>query len=405
MKACGVVVEYNPFHNGHHYHLIKSKEKAGADCMIAVMSGNFLQRGEPAIMDKWHRASAALQAGADLVLELPYIFAVQHSDYFSKGAVLTLAAAGVEAICFGSEIGEIEPFITAWENFKSKKSTYDETVRNYLNRGFSFPEASRYGYESIGLAEGKMDLSKPNNILGYSYVKQILAINPSIEPLTIARTNSQYHDKSINGNIASATSIRRELLEHGTLTEKASHTLPVITQEKLSEYQRKTGKWHRWEDYFQLLQYRILTSKEQDLRRIHGVDEGLEYRLKRTMRQSSNYQDFMDRLKTKRYTWTRLQRALVHILTGTTKEDARPLLDEPSLPYIRVLGMNQRGQSYLNQAKKTLEVPLLTQPQQLDHPLLEAEARASIAYYSILKDTHRIPAYQREYKAPVIIHS
>ncbi|MFQ3545857.1 nucleotidyltransferase [Halobacillus rhizosphaerae] len=403
MKACGVIVEYNPFHNGHRYHLEQSRQVSEADCMIAVMSGNFLQRGEPAIIDKWHRAEAALHSGADLVLELPCIYAVEHSDYFSKGAVNILAETGVDSICFGSEHGSIDDFIEANEIYNAKAPAYHDTVRQYLNRGYSFPEASRLGYKSIGLTEGKMDLSMPNNILGYSYVKQILNLSRLVQPLTIQRTSNQFHEETIRGSIASATSIRKELLLQSSLTDDISSAIPSITQDKLIQYKEKMKMWHSWEDYFQLLQYKILTLKEADLRAIHGVDEGLEYRIKRTIRRSVSFLDFMERLKTKRYTWTRLQRTLAHILIGTTKEEARVMLDEPIPPYVRLLGMNHTGQAYLNQIKKQMRIPLVTQPQHLDHPMLDLEEKASIAYYSILNAERRVEALQGEYHAPLVV--
>ncbi|MGP4059703.1 nucleotidyltransferase [Halobacillus sp. H74] len=403
MKSCGVVVEYNPFHNGHLYHLEESKKHTEADCMIAIMSGNFLQRGEPAIIDKWHRTEAALKGGADLVLELPFLFAVQHSDYFSQGAVATLAAIGVESLCFGSENGKIEAFTKAYSHMKNNKEDYDLTVRKYLNEGYSFPEASRLGYEAVEFPTNTIDLSQPNNILGYSYVKQILTHAPQMEPLTIQRKNNHYHEDTISGSIASATSIRKELLKQRTLTNQATQSIPNGTAERLTAYKEKTSRWHDWEAYFDLLQYKILTMDESTLRCFHGVDEGLEYRMKRTMKESTSFNGFMNALKTKRYTWTRLQRTLAHILVGTDKEEVRQGLRENPVPYARVLGMTARGKEYLRAAKKQTDIPLITQPQQLEHPVLDLEERASAAYYSVLSPELRVERMKREYGAPVIL--
>ncbi|KHE71811.1 nucleotidyltransferase [Halobacillus sp. BBL2006] len=403
MKACGVIVEYNPFHNGHRFHLQQSKAQSGSDCLIAVMSGPFLQRGEPAIIDKWHRAKAALSAEADLVLELPYIYAVENSDYFSQGAVQILSEMGVEAICFGSESGRISLFIDAHEHLKNHEVLFNETLRKHLSEGLSFPEASRLGYDAIQLPADSIDLTQPNNILGYSYVKQILSYDDFIEPMTIKRTNSHYHDKTISGNIASATSIRKELLNDCRFTDKAENSMPEVTKEQLKEYRQKTDIWHEWELYFQLLQYKILTTPASELRKIHGVDEGLEHRLKRTIKLAECFDEFMAELKTKRYTWTRLQRTLVHILIGTEKEEARALLRSDRPPYVRILGMNEKGRSYLKSQKKQMKVPLLTQPQQLDHPMLDLEERASAAYYSVLDARTRVDMMKREFQAPIRI--
>ena len=183
MKACGVVVEYNPFHNGHLYHLQKSKELTNADCMIAVMSRNFLQRGEPAIIDKFHRTKAALAAGADIVIELPYAYAVQSSELFAKGAILSLHELGVSSICFGSELGEIEPFLTLINRLEENKHIFDETIKKLLKQGLSYPKANSEALEKIGIHE--IDMMKPNNILGFSYVKTIFANQLPIKPFTI----------------------------------------------------------------------------------------------------------------------------------------------------------------------------------------------------------------------------
>ncbi|RWZ60711.1 nucleotidyltransferase [Halobacillus fulvus] len=403
MKACGVIVEYNPFHNGHRYHLQKAREASKADCIIAIMSGSFLQRGEPAIIDKWHRAEAALNNGADLILELPYLYAVEHSDHFSHGAVSALSEMNAEAICFGSEHGSIEAFLEAYNHMQENKATFDETVQQHLKKGLSFPEASRLGYDAIQLPDNSIDLSQPNNILGYSYVKAIQSYNPTITPLTIQRSQSQYHDPVIEGAIASATSIRNEIKQSGSLTDSVQQALPKETVEKLEQYKAKTGVWHEWEQYFDLLDYKIMTSTEHELRLIHGVDEGLEYRLKRMMKHSTSFESFMKALKTKRYTWTRLQRTLVHILTGLKKEEAQTLLREDKPGYVRVLGMNETGRFYLNEQKKKIDVPLVTQPQKFQHPMLALEEKASISYYSILGRDERKERIQREYGPPVIV--
>ncbi|ARI77587.1 nucleotidyltransferase [Halobacillus mangrovi] len=403
MKACGVIVEYNPFHNGHRFHLEQSRQQSRADCLIAIMSGNFLQRGEPAIMDKWHRAEAALQSEADLVLELPYIYAVEHSDYFSQGAVQTLSEMGVEAICFGSESGEISQFLEAHEHLKRNEGLFNETVKKQLSEGLSFPEASRLGYKAIDLPAESIDLTQPNNILGYSYVKQILLYNDKIVPMTVKRTNSHYHDDTITGDIASATSIRKELLKDHCFTENASRSMPKDTKDQLSKYRERTHLWHEWERYFHFLQYKILTTPESELRKIHGVDEGLEHRLKRTIKRSATFDAFMEALKTKRYTWTRLQRTLVHILIGTGKEEASSLLRLPQPPYARVLGMNKIGREYLNTYKKQMQIPLITQPQQMEHSMLDLEERAATAYYSVLDAENRVDMLQREFGPPIRI--
>ncbi|WP_337020361.1 nucleotidyltransferase [Oceanobacillus massiliensis] len=402
MNACGLIVEYNPFHNGHVYHIDEARKASGADCMIAVMSGSFLQRGEPAIIDKFHRTKAALQTGIDIVLELPYLFAVQNSDIFAEGAVKTLHEAGVSTICFGSESGSISHFITSFHTYKAKHTIFEQTMQRYLASGVSFPEASKHAYREIGLTEEKMDLSKPNNILGYSYVKSIMENNLPIIPLTVKRTSNQYHDKTITGSIASATSIRKELLETDALAPHIIAAMPEETAQQLKLYKDTAADWHNWEQYFPLLQYRVLTMTPDELTAIKGVDEGLEHRIIKTAATAATFNDWVGAIKTKRYTWTRIQRIFVHILTNTKKADYGTDLHQ-SVPYVRVLGMTQTGRDYLHKQKKQMNVPLISKMTRNQNPVLAMEEKASRAYYSVLSSKKRQQLFKQELRAPIMV--
>ena len=404
MNACGLIVEYNPFHNGHYYHIQEAKKVSKADCIIAVMSGNFLQRGEPAIMDKFHRTKAALASGADIVLELPYAFAVQNSDWFAKGSVQTLNAIGVSSICFGSESGEIAHFIDSYYHFQKKQATYQEVLKKWLDSGSSFPEASQHAYEEIGLTSAHFDLSQPNNILGLSYVKTILDNQLQIQPLTIKRFNNHFHESEITNPIASATSIRNEVFsQKQILTPKIEATLPSSTIEQLHAYKEKAATLHNWENYFQVLNYRVQTMSALELQKIKGVDEGLENRVKRTAKTAKDINSWIEAIKTKRYTWTRLQRMFVHILTNTKKEDFEPFFDQPqTVPYVRLLGMTKQGQHYLNAHKKDLEVPIISGMKRKMHPMLQMEEKATNAYYSILTPNARKELSRQEIEAPIL---
>ncbi|WP_047984570.1 nucleotidyltransferase [Ornithinibacillus californiensis] len=403
MNACGLIVEYNPFHNGHAYHISKAKSKTAADCMIAVMSGSFLQRGEPAVIDKFHRARAALHSGIDIVVELPYVYAVQSSHLFAKGSVLTLHELGVNSICFGSESGNIQDFIHGYERYMNNKTLYQDSLKHWLKAGKSYPNAGKLAYEAIGLTNGEMDLSKPNNILGFSYVKTILDNELAIEPVTIKRKNSDYHDTEITGSIASATSIRKQLLEHKMNIQELDHTMPNATINELQNYQERATTLHHWESYFPLLHYRVLTMKMEDLASIHGVEEGLEYRIKKTAKDATSFYNWVGAIKTKRYTWTRIQRVFVNLLTNTTKQDIESLTYSKSVPYVRLLGMTEKGQEYINSRKKEMEIPIYSKLSGNLHPLLELEERATDAYYSILPTVNRYTLKKQELKGPVRI--
>lgn len=402
MNACGLIVEYNPFHNGHVYHMEEAKKASGADCMVAVMSGNFLQRGEPAIIDKFHRTKAALKSGIDIILELPYIYAVQNSDIFADGAVNTLNEAGVSSICFGSESGSISHFTTSFHIYKEKHTIFEQTLKEYLHKGVSFPEASMHAYRKIGLTEEHMDLSKPNNILGYSYVKSILENNLSIKPLTIKRTKNDFHETTITSTIASATSIRKELLKQSALGPKIVSTIPLETVNQLRVYKENTLNFHDWEKYYHLLFYRVMTMSANELASIQGVDEGLEHRILKTAQKTTSFQSWVEAIKTKRYTWTRIQRIFVHILTNTKKSDLEPF-KRSQVPYVRVLGMNQTGRVYLNKQKKQMNVPLLSKLTREQDLALSIEEKAAHAYYSILPPKKRNDLFKQELQAPLIL--
>ncbi|MCF3942534.1 nucleotidyltransferase [Oceanobacillus alkalisoli] len=404
MKACGVVVEYNPFHNGHAYHVQKAKEVSHAETVIAVMSGDFLQRGEPAIIDKFHRARAALFSGVDIVLELPYAYAVQNSDYFARGAVHVLHAIGASSICFGSEAGNARPFIAANLVQKERKDEYEKELKERLQQGLSYPEASMHASAAIGLVNNELDLSQPNNILGMGYVKTILEQNLPMNIHTIKRVNNHYHDPEITDSIASATSIRKEIIEQQKLTAEARAALPLITAKELKQYRQTASLWHDWELYFQFVNYRVQTMTLQELRQIHGVTEGLEYRLKSTAKQAENMEEWLNLIKTKRYTWTRIQRLFTHLLTNTKKYELEPFLsEERELPYIRMLGMTEQGQKYLNHVKKAIEIPILSGYRKNMDPLMQLEEKASLSYYSILKPATRKKLFKQELDGPIRI--
>ena len=405
MKSCGLIVEYNPFHNGHYYHIQQAKRITNADCIIAVMSGTFLQRGEPAIIDKFHRTKAALHSGVDIVIELPFVYAVQNSDLFAKGAIQTLYHLGISSICFGSEKGNIDDFQTAYGIWKSNKASFQHTLQSTLKKGVSFPEAGKNAYKTIELHEHILDLLKPNNILGFSYVKEILDNKLPIDLYTIKRKAANYHDKEFRGSIASATSIRKALLQEGRLTENISNTLPTITVSMLKKYKQHTSIWHEWETYFPLLHYRVMCMTTKELQEIHGVEEGLEYRIKQTAKKATSFRQWMQNIKTKRYTWTRLQRVFVHILCNTKKEDVFFLQENQSIPYARILGMTNTGQTYLNKYKKQIEIPLITKISKKMHPFLHMEERVSSIYYSVLPPSNKVQFIKSDLQPPIMVKS
>ncbi|ARX67717.1 TPA: nucleotidyltransferase [Bacillus cereus] len=385
-----MVVEYNPFHNGHLYHVQQTKKLTQSDIIIAVMSGPFLQRGEPALISKWYRTKMALANGVDLVVELPYIFATQKAETFANGAISILNALRVSEICFGSEDGQIENFYNTISVQKNEEETFNYLVKQFMDAGNSYAKATSDAFSHILTSEKNIDMSQPNNILGFQYMKAILSQNSSIQAQTIKRFASHYHDETFNDqHIASATSIRKQLFsEEGSFTT-IEPFLPQATTSLLANYKQNYGILHNWEQYFSFFKYRLMTMSPGDLRHIYEIEEGLEHRILSKIQNSSSFYSFMEALKTKRYTWTRLQRACTHILTNTTKEEIRSANIEQHAPYIRLLGMSQKGQTYLSKNKKKIELPILTHTKTFDHAALDIEKKANSVYFSIMHEPLR----------------
>ncbi|MEB9609693.1 nucleotidyltransferase [Bacillus cereus] len=368
----------------------QTKKLTQSDIIIAVMSGPFLQRGEPALISKWYRTKMALANGVDLVVELPYVFATQKAETFANGAISILNALRVSEICFGSEDGQIENFYNTISIQKNEEETFNCLVKQFMDAGNSYAKATSDAFSHILTSEKNIDMSQPNNILGFQYMKAILSQNSSIQAQTIKRFASHYHDETFNDqHIASATSIRKQLFsEEGSFTT-IEPFLPQATTSLLANYKQNYGILHNWEQYFSFFKYRLMTMSPGDLRHIYEIEEGLEHRILSKIQNSSSFYSFMEALKTKRYTWTRLQRACTHILTNTTKEAIRSANIEQHAPYIRLLGMSQKGQTYLSKNKKKIELPILTHTKTFDHAALDIEKKANSVYFSIMHEPLR----------------
>ncbi|WP_257130634.1 nucleotidyltransferase [Bacillus thuringiensis] len=368
----------------------QTKKLTQSDIIIAVMSGPFLQRGEPALISKWYRTKMALANGVDLVVELPYVFATQKAETFANGAISILNALHVSEICFGSEDGQIENFYNTISVQKNEEETFNCLVKQFIDAGNSYAKATSDAFSHILTSEKNIDMSQPNNILGFQYIKAILSQNSSIQAQTIKRFASHYHDETFNDqHIASATSIRKQLFsEEGSFTT-IEPFLPQATTSLLANYKQNYGILHNWEQYFSFFKYKLMTMSSGDLRHIYEIEEGLEHRILSKIQNSSSFYSFMEALKTKRYTWTRLQRACTHILTNTTKEEIRSANIEQHAPYIRLLGMSQKGQTYLSKNKKKIELPILTHTKTFDHAALDIEKKANSVYFSIMHEPLR----------------
>ncbi len=402
MRVAGIVVEYNPFHNGHLFHLEETKRVTQANLVIAVMSGPFLQRGEPALLSKWDRAQMALNQGVDLVIELPYAYAVQKAELFSFGAVSILNALGCTDLCFGSEQGRIEPFLETLQFLNRNNESYQEKIKSFINTGISFPKAQSLAFQSFDLpADSAADLSKPNNILGFHYLKATRELQSDMRITTVERKQANYHDEDFNNSpIASATSIRNFIFSKNKPITSLQNKVPHQLWRSCKMY-KSSREYMNWEKAFPFLSYRIQTASEEELNRIYEMEEGLEFRLKRSISECSSFNAFMSRIKTKRYTWTRLQRLCTHILTNTHKSDMASVLDRTAQPYARLLGMSSSGREYLNKNKKTLSIPLITKLKKNRPELLNLDLKAAKLYDFLFYTPSRESDLQEEQRFPL----
>lgn len=401
MRTVGIVVEYNPFHNGHLYQLQKAKEEAEAEIAICIMSGNFLQRGEPALVSKWSRTKMALLAGIDLVIELPFAFSVQKAEIFAYGAVYLIDALNCSHICFGSESGQISDFHNTIDFVQHHHSQYEKHINEFIKEGMSYPAALSKAYKALDPGTDLIDLSKPNNILGFHYMEAAAQINPHLQFLTIKRKNAGYHDSTVNEtNIASATSIRNRL--HQTdQTDSIKNYIPETTLSELQNYLVDFGQLHSWEHYWDYLQYQILSKNGKELKAIYDMEEGLENRFIRAAQTAKDFPSFMETMKTKRYTWTRLQRISTQILLNVQREQIHALGRKPL--YIRLLGMSHHGQKYLRTIKKDLQIPLISKVSAQQNQMLALDIKATHMYAMGLPEPYRTKMRDLDYRQPPII--
>lgn len=385
MRSVGVIVEYNPFHNGHRYHLEKVKEVTGADLVVAVMSGDFTQRGEVACINRWNRAEMALLNGVDLVVELPIFYSCQSAEIFAKGAMNILEEIGVEWVVFGSESGDIE----AIEKIASmdESEEFKKYLENNLKSGHSYPTAYSNALKELGISQE----IKSNDILGIEYVKSEKKLKRRIKMIPIKRIGVGYHDLEGAGEIASATGIRKMLGKE----KQVEKYLPKATTELI-----KHEKMAILEEYYPLIRYAILRDFET-LKDIQDVEKGLENRLYQCALENFKFDDFFQQLITKRYTIGRLQRIIIHILTkltvGITEEVKR------RLPYINVLGFNKKGQEYMKQLKKNREssVAILVGTKNINR-YLNPKEHELFYFNENASEIYRMVNYYRNRKIPII---
>ncbi|MCT6872432.1 MAG: nucleotidyltransferase [Bombilactobacillus mellis] len=340
MSICGLIAEYNPLHNGHVWQIQQIKRNLQPEVLVVVMSGNFVQRGDFAILNKWQRARLALEAGADLIIELPIYGAVQPADIFAEEAVRILQQLQVETLVFGSENPHIDYYQLAEQiqkvSLNSEQFTdFHNTYATQFNQNLQ---------QQLGI-----NITQPNQLLGLAYAQACLKLNYPVRLLPLARKGQIDHNAvSFQGKYSSASAIRRALFA-GSAYQNA---VPQFTQDALAQ-----ANLYSWDDFFKFLKYRLLTVSLSELGQIYQMNEGLEYKLRHEILAAQNFTDFLHRIKSKRYTYARLRRLCMYTLLNISVTQMQQMRRQR---YLHVLGFNMAGQQHLHNIKKNLELPLIT---------------------------------------------
>ena len=370
-KVLGIIAEYNPFHNGHLYHLDASKKVTGCDYTVAIISGNFTQRGSTSVVDKWSKTKMALQNGVDLVIELPVLYSISSSENFADGAIKILNSLGIiDYLSFGSETPDITILNSIADILCNEPKDYKKLLTTELDKGLSFPKArenallnyiknaNTFENDKPNFEKHKKALSSPNNILGIEYLKALKKYNSSIKTVCISRFATDYNSSDFSGSIASATAIR-ELIKNKDFNSIKT----VIPENSYSVLMDCINSGHIVPDLNCFEKEIIYTLRKMSIEKIADlpdVSEGLVFSIKKAANSCNTINEFLNIVKSKRYTVTRLQRILLYALLNISKEDMQ-LSKQVEMPYVRVLGFNDNGKKLISEiATKHPELKIIT---------------------------------------------
>lgn len=387
MKVVGVVAEYNPFHNGHFYQLNQIRKGLNPDGIICVMSGNFIQRGEPSVFDKWARTEMALRGGADVVLELPVCFCTSTAEIFAESAVRLMQLSGVVTdISFGIEESYKNELLLLAKTLAHEPTAFKKHIKKYLKEGLSFASAREKALleilsgKNLQLDAVKSLLNKPNCILALEYLKAIYRTDAKIGIYPIIRKGASYNDQNLYGNFSSATSIRNYIIENGTHNlEVLAANVPDFCMEIIQREIALGRGPVSLRDFEQIILFALRQMSSEDLKAVFDVVEGLENRIVKCARQSSCLDELITGIKSKRYTETKIRRVLIHSMLKIDRQ----LVMKRSPLYIRVLGFTRKGASLLKKIQQQTNLPVITrashytQLQGDARRMLEADLRAT----------------------------
>ena len=376
MKIIGIIAEYNPLHLGHIYQLKKIKELYKDSLIILITNKTFTQRGEISIINIYDKTRLSLDNNIDLVVELPFPYATQSGDYFAKGALEILNHLKIDTLIFGSESNDLKKLELIADTQINNKE-YDTIVKKYLNTGINYPTAlSKALIETIGYTT-----NEPNDLLAISYIKQIKLNNYPITPISIKRIGN-YHETDTNKDIISASLIRKLIIENKDISKYIPKNSEKYIYKNISN-----------EQLYPYLKYKILETN--DLSIYQTVEEGIENKIKKEVLNSNSWSELIQNIKTKRYTYSKINRMLIHILTSFTKEEANSI----KIDYIKILGFTTKGKKYLNSIKKDIKIPIINRYKKNISKLLDIEYRVTSIYNLIINPN----LTKEEYKTKPII--
>ena len=411
MKVTGIIAEYDPFHNGHSYHIKKAREMTGADAIVVVMSGHFTQRGMPAFFSRDARVRMAVDGGADLVIELPYIYACNSSHEFARGAAGILNGIGcVDALVFGAETDDMDTLGKAARAAAGTDDRSSAYIKEEMKNGVSYPEALTRSVEKIYGAQTAAVLREPNNLLGIEYMKALRELGSGIKPFIVGRRSAAHgeslemlHERKQEQRIASGTAVRKAVYAGGA--RAAEMLVPDTSFSIISGYERSSGfSFTEYRDkikknMFELLKYKIITSDESELAEVYGVAEGLENRLKSCISGAEDIDGLIDSVKSKRYTRARISRTLMHLLINLRTTDFETLRETYCT---RVLGFSPTGGKLLRLMSESSAIPVFSNLSRLDKRSPEAarvlkyDMRASDVY-ALLYGSGDAPGRERRF--------
>ncbi|MCI1967134.1 nucleotidyltransferase [Clostridium luticellarii] len=407
MNIAGIIAEYNPFHNGHRYHIEKMKSMTGCSGVIAAVSGNFVQRGAPSIIDKWTKTYMALQNGVDLVLEIPVLYSLSSAEFFAFGAVSLLENLGVvKKLCFGSECGNIQLLESIGSILCQEPYEFKINLKKNLSEGLSYPHARSNALMEFFHHNDNSEfkdydlrkiLSSPNNILAIEYCKSLLKLKSSIIPLCIKRIGSSYNSLEMKNNFSSASSIRNFIKNEGNFDD-LENNLPPSVFSILKKLQDSGYNFTFEDSLVPYLKYKYFFYKG-NFKYLPDVSEGIENRIFDAIKNNCSYKDIVEASKTKRYAYSRISRILCQFFLGFEKLDTGSLRKNPC-PYARVLGFNSTGKKILREVKKNSSLPIYTKIPQITDQILKLDISATSAYSLLNKN---IPFNQDYTKSPIIM--